>query len=377
MGACMKNSMKKGLFCALLVLVASVSAYAKMPLEFSGNIKLGYDFNLTDGKWVAYPWNNTTTKSGSGKMAGYMAHVVVKNDFFDLTLDPTYTPTTVSSTSVASSVQGFADGYLNAWGHVYIGNIIKDSGIDIGGFDLVLAGGNDGTKYSLSVYADPFGTLSWNSYKLSCISNYAFSVKLSWAQYIDLFVTCDPTRLLNATKNTDSYMASLRVTPMTGLRFTGGYAGYSANKHTENGHVAKENNGAVYGQGIANFQKLFDMSFPLRLSLDDSYYLTEKLNYLSVALETGYKDFYLDTEWQYWNQYHNLLARLSWRGVEALDLSLKLKVENLNPSATYKTAYTLTPKVDYTVHDITFGLETEYAFETKVLDLKPYVKYSF
>jgi hypothetical protein len=341
--------MKKKFVLTLALVLMVAATLVAAPIELSGSFKAGYKWTKVgsaDGTITAVypgPYSGSTANQ-----FGVIDSLGVSSDFWSVSFD-----------TIA-----FDGDTTSASASLYLDKLAKEAGIDTGDFTLTLKNGNLGNMNGLNVYADPNGTVGWNSYKLRQSGSFSTGLLLSKGSMGSLYFTMDPTL------STFPVMVSASIAPMDGVSAAFGYTTVAQNKHA--GTV--EAKGGVDGSVCVDLQKLMDSEFGLKVSAMDVYYLSSETNHLSAAVIGSYEKVGVSAEYENFDDVQNVTAKVSYSGIENVGLWGKVKVADLTATT---PAITVSGAANYTLSGVKFDAEAGYTISSKTLYVKPSVSWSF
>jgi len=357
--------MKKKFVLTLALVLMVATTLVAFPVEFTGSIKAGY--KLTFDPTVIAAANTPEINIDALSVSG---------DFWKVG---------VGGGTLSFDTDNAIKGTLS----IYLDKALAEQGVDMGDLTLTLALGNKGTVSGLHVYSDPNESVDDNGWRVRQKGSYSTEVQVGYGSLLTASVSADPTD-----KTNKPVQLSAKVAPMDGVSAAVAYTNYAENKFrkvsvdskpyyfdTADGKVKNDKkvttssnpvdaDGAIGGSVAVDVAALAGLDFGLTVSAIDTYFIGFEENYLLAAVNGSYEDLEAYAEFQAFDGTSNLIAKVSYSGIENMGVYGKLTLADLSDIDT-----TIGFGADYTMGGVKYALDAEYA--AKALSLTPSVKVSF
>jgi hypothetical protein len=354
---------KKFVLVLALVLMAAVAVTAA-PVTLTGSFKAGYTFSFPGVVASNTPEINTDGLA----LTGDFWKVGVASDLFTFGDD--------------NAVKGTLT--------VYLDKALAANGVDMGDVTATFAIGNSGVMSGPTVYTDPNGTVSDNSYKVRMAGTYSSALTLGYGTIGSVYFAFSPVKTTVSGNDADGSVAGrtpivigATVNPIDGVSAAVAFTDYAQNKFdlfdTTNADnkpvkdVAKyDTKGAIGGSVALDVAKLVSTDFALSVSAQDIYYLGQAKNYLLAAVSGGVGDVSAYAEYQLFDQTSNVIAKVSYSGIKNASMYAKLSLNDLSSISTEVSA-----GASYAMGGVTYALDGTYKSTGKVFELTPSMKVTF
>ena len=324
---------KKFVLTLALVLMVAVTVSA-FPVEMTGSIKAGYKLTfdpftvskgLEDNSGVTKPEINIDGLSVSG-------------DFWKV--------------SVASGALKFdTDNAIAGTLSIYLDKALAAEGVDMGDVSVTLAIGNIGNVKPSDVYSDSNDAVG----ELAMVGTYSSKVTVGYTDMVTAEFAVDPTNTADK-----PILIGAKFAPVDGVKAAVGYT----NK------TAAGTKGGMTASALVDVKALADLDFALTASAITVYDFNTKVNNLYAEVKTSIEDITAWAEYQLLNKTSNLIAKVTYAGIENTSLYAKLTLNDFSNLSTKVGG-----GASYKLGGVTYALDAEYA--AKALSLTPSVKVSF
>lgn len=361
--------MKKKFVLTLALVLMVAAAVVAAPLEVSGEFKTGYKFTFANGTTVA---NADLDASQSN-----LAKIAFTGDFWKVTL------------STQAPIFG-GDGPNAATADIYLDKALAAQGVDMGDLTVTLSVGDKGNLSAKDVYSDSNDAV--NELTMLGVKNTA-DVTIGYGSLVSAYVgfsimdTANKPLVLSAT-----------TTPVEGIQAGFGYTNYA--KIGDNKNAADKadglkisSKGGITGSVLVDVAKLVDLDFGLTVSAIDVYYFeydtvtddatvggtgtavatNKALNNLYAEVKASFGDVTAWAEYQNLDKKSNVIASVSYAGIENVGLSAKLTLNDL--TGTLGTVVKVAG--DYSMGGVKYAVSGEYDVKAKSFAVTPTVAITF
>ena len=356
---------KKFVLVLALVLMAAVAVTAA-PVTLTGSFKAGYKFSFPGVVASNTPEINTDGLALTG-------------DFWKV--------------GVASDLFTFGDNNaVKGTLTVYLDKALAANGVDMGDVTATFAIGNSDVMSGPTVYTDPNGTVSDNSYKVRMAGTYSSALTLGYGTIGSVYFAFSPVKTVAsspvAVATADGSVAGrtpivigATVNPIDGVSAAVAFTDYAQKKFDKIADptdadadkiATYDTKGAIGGSVALDVAKLVSTDFALSVSAQDIYYLGQAKNYLLAAVSGGVGDVSAYAEYQLFDQTSNVIAKVSYSGIKNASMYAKLSLNDLSSISTEVSA-----GASYAMGGVTYALDGTYKSTGKVFELTPSMKVTF
>jgi len=342
---------KKFVLTLALVLMVAASLMAATPIEVSGTFKASYKFEFASAGTTI-----TAPNLDSGKTAT-TGRISVAGDFWKVTLRPGNTDNGL-----------FTGGdNLAARADIFLDKALAEQGMDMGDLTVKLSVGSYDTMGGLSVYGDPNGTYGDGYYNLTMRGANSAAVTVGYGDMVTAYLAFDPT---SATAK--DVVASAKLAPVDGISVAFGWANNYTYTVKATGDPKVTGKNAIGASVAVDVAALADLDFGLTVSASDLYVTDNKDNFLLAAVSASIEDIAAYAEYQLLDGTSNVIAKVTYNGIENSSVYAKLTLADLSDIDT-----SIGAGASYKMGGVTYALDAGYAVANKTFSLTPSVKIAF
>ncbi|SMP46068.1 hypothetical protein SAMN06298221_103194 [Sphaerochaeta associata] len=353
--------MKKKFVLTLALVLMVAAAVVAAPLEVSGEFKTGYKFTFANGTTIA----NADLDAKQSNLAS----IAFTGDFWKVTLS-TQAPTFGG------------DGPNAATAAIYLDKALAAQGVDMGDLTVTLGLGDKGNLSAKDVYSDSNDAV--NELAMLGVKNTA-DVTVGYGSLVSVYFGASIMDTVNK-----PMVISATTTPVEGIKAGFGYTNYAkiGDIKVAGSDVGDKisSKGGITGSVLVDVAKLADLDFGLTVSAIDVYYFeydaitgvgdvatNKAINNLYAEVKASFGDVAAWAEYQNLDKTNNLIAKVSYAGIENVGLSAKLALSDL--TGTIGTVVTLAG--DYSMGGVKYAVSAAYDVKAESLAITPTVGIKF
>nr|WP_321294624.1 hypothetical protein [uncultured Sphaerochaeta sp.] len=321
--------MKKKFVLTLALVLMVATTLVAFPVEFTGSIKAGYKLTF-----------DPTAIAASNTPEINIDALSVSGDFWKVG---------VAGGTLAFDTDNAIAGTLS----IYLDKALAEQGVDMGDVTVTLAIGNMGDVKPSDVYADTNDKVA----ELAMKGTYSSKVTVGYTDMVTVELAADPTNTADK-----PIMLGAKFAPVDGVKAAVGYTNFTASG----------DKGGMTASASADIAALAGLDFALTASAITVYNFDTEKNNLYAEVNGSFEDISAWAEYQLLDTTSNLIAKVTYAGIENMGIYGKLSLADFSDIAT-----TIGFGADYTMGGVKYALDAEYAAATEAFSLTPSVKVSF